>query len=74
MDSRKAVYAKDWLDAHKDCLRRHPRYRPEMEYTEVSATGALTIHTRDKPISADDQRVFEEVGGEVARTHRFIQA
>lgn len=75
MAEREEVYLEAFVAAHNDSLRRHPRYRPDMEFKVGFGRGDLVLCTRDRgvrEISDDDLRVFEEVRREVSATHRLI--
>lgn len=72
VSTRREVYAQEWLEAHNDCLKRHPAYRSDMSYTQTTAAGDLVLGTCDKVLSDADRRIFEEVSREVASTHKLI--
>jgi hypothetical protein len=72
MTERTGLYAEKYLAIHNNVIGKHPRYRPDMKFTQVHALGGLTIHTRDKILTFDDSQVFEEIGRRVAQTYKLI--
>jgi hypothetical protein len=74
MDTRKAVYLEEYVAAHNECLRAHPRYREDMGFSLGSGRGDLVQRTKDRQISEDDAGVFDEIRRQVATTHTLVLA
>ena len=72
MPIRKQVYAEEYLAAHNRELKRHPKYRAGMIYTQVLANGALVMNTRNKMLVPEDAQVFGEVCKTVAQSYKLI--
>jgi hypothetical protein len=71
-DARSPVYLEEWVELHNETLRRHPKYRPDMEVIAGAGLGSLVYRTKDPEISNEDLRVFNEVAGAVSETHRLM--
>jgi predicted P-loop ATPase/GTPase len=72
MSIRKQVYAEEYLAAHNRELNGHPKYRNDMEYTQVLANGTLVMNTRDKVLTPEDRQVFDEVCKTVDQSYKLI--
>lgn len=72
MTERKSVYLEEYLAAHNNALKEHPRYRPDMEFTQADARGNLVFNSRDKVTNPEDVKVLEEVVNPVVQTHKLI--
>lgn len=72
MSTKKQVYAEEYLAAHNRALKGHPKYRNDMKYSQVLATGALVMNTRDKELTPEDAQVFEEVCKTVDKNYKLI--
>ncbi len=66
------LYLEEYLAAHNNALKVHPRYRADMEFTQANARGDLVFNSRDKVTDPEDVKVFEEVVNLVAQTHKLI--
>ena len=69
---RKSVYLEEYLAAHKNALKKHPRYRPDMMFTQADTRGNLVFNSRDKMTDPENVKVLEEVVNLVALTHKLI--
>lgn len=74
MTERKSVYLKEYLEVHNDTLKKHKDYRPDMKFTQTDSRGCLTLDTRDKILAPEDQKIFEEVSEQVAKTYKLLIA
>ncbi len=72
MSERKEVYLEEYLSTHNSELRRHPRYRSDMNFTQVTSDGDLVMSTRDKVLHSDDKLVFTEVADAVSMKIKLI--
>jgi formylglycine-generating enzyme required for sulfatase activity len=69
---KKEVYAKEFLELLNAELKKHPKYREDMKFTQIDARGGLTLDTKDMPISPRDVDVFNEVSARVRQSNKLI--
>lgn len=72
MSEMKHVDAEEFFAVHNKELEAHSSYRADMKYTQVFVRGDLVMSTRDKVLTPEDARVFEEVRKRVAQSYKLI--
>lgn len=66
------VYLEEYLSIINENLKKHKGYRPDMEFSRISAHGDVVLKTRDSILSTEDRKIFDDVIEIVNQQYKLI--